>query len=206
MKQIRILIADDHKVVRLGLKSLFGTEPGMAVVGEAEDGARTVKAAGKLAPDIIIMDLLMPGMDGVEATKRILEQHPDAHVLVLTSLASSDGIAAAIDAGAKGALLKSADDAIVLEAIHRVAAGESYIQPEIRNMLADDPPIPKLTPRQLDVLQSMTRGLTNKDIATQLGLCETRVIQHVNALLAKIGAANRTEAVAIALRKHLLKL
>ena len=206
MKQIRILIADDHKVVRLGLKALFGTEPDMSVVGEAEDGAKTVKAAGKLSPDVVIMDLMMPGTDGVEATKLILEQNPDARVLVLTSLASSDGIAAAIDAGAQGALLKSADDAVVLEAIRRVAAGECYIQPEIRNMLADDPPVPKLTPRQLDVLRSMTRGLTNKDIATQLGLCETRVIQHVNALLTKIGAANRTEAVAIALRKHLLKI
>ena len=206
MKQIRILIADDHKVVRLGLKALFGTEPDMAVVGEAEDGAAAVKVAGKVLPDVVIMDLMMPRTDGIEATKLILAEHPDIRVLILTSLSSSDGIAAALDAGAQGALLKSADDATVLEAVRRVAAGESYVQSEIRNMLTDDPPIPKLTPRQLDVLRSMTRGLTNKDIATQLGLCETRVIQHVNALLTKIGAANRTEAVAIALRKHLLKI
>ena len=206
MNDIRILIADDHKVVRLGLKALFSTEADMSVVGEAQDGEAAVKAVGKARPDVVVMDLMMPGMGGIEATRQVLAHHPETRILVLTSLASSDGIAAAVEAGAQGVVLKSADDAVVLEAVRRIAAGERYVQPEVRNMLADDPPIPKLTPRQLDVLRSLTRGLTNKDIATQLGLCETRVIQHVNALLEKIGAANRTEAVAIALRKHLLKL
>ena len=206
MKQTKILIVDDHKVVRLGLKALFETEKDLRVVGEARDGLEAISLAASLKPDVIVMDILMPGLGGIEATREIVKADAGQHILVLTSISSSDGVSAALEAGALGAVSKSAEDSVILNALKKVAKGERFIQPEIASMMAEDPPVPKLTPRQLEVLASMTRGLTNKDIARQLGLCETRVIQHVNALLEKIGAANRTEAVAIALRKHLLKI
>ena len=206
MKQIRILIVDDHKVVRLGLKALFETEKDLRVIGEARDGQEAISLANASKPDVIVMDILMPGLGGIEATREIVKANTDQRILVLTSISSSDSVSAALEAGAIGAVSKSAEDSVILNALKKVAKGERFIQPEIASMMAEDPPVPKLTPRQLEVLGSMTRGLTNKDIARQLGLCETRVIQHVNALLEKIGAANRTEAVAIALRKHLLKI
>ena len=206
MKQTKILIVDDHKVVRLGLKALFETEKDLRVVGEARDGLEAISLAASLKPDVIVMDILMPGLGGIEATREIVKANTDQRILVLTSISSSDSVSAALEAGAIGAVSKSAEDSVILGALKKVARGERFIQPEIASMMAEDPPVPKLTPRQLEVLGSMTRGLTNKDIARQLGLCETRVIQHVNALLEKIGAANRTEAVAIALRKHLLKI
>ena len=203
---IRILIADDHKIVRIGLSSLCATAKDMSVVGEAEDGDAAVTAALKLRPDVVVMDLMMPGTDGVEATREILEKLPDVRILILTSYTTSDIIAQALANGAAGALLKTADDEIFLNAIRTIAAGERFIQPEVENMLEDDPPIPPLTPRQSEVLRSLMRGLSNRDISIQLGMSETRVEQHVNALLTKIGAANRTEAVTIALRKQLLKI
>ena len=204
--KIRILIADDHKIVRIGLSSLCATAKDMSVVGEAEDGDSVVAAALKLNPDVIVMDLMMPGTDGAEATRKILERMPDVKVLILTSYTTSDIIAQALANGAVGALLKTADDETFLNAIRTLASGGKFIQGEIETMLEEDPPIPPLTPRQSEVLQSLTRGLSNHDIALQLGMSETRVEQHVNALLTKIGAANRTEAVTIALRKQLLKI
>lgn len=204
--KIRILIADDHKIVRIGLSSLCATAKDMSVVGEAEDGDSAVTAALKLRPDVIVMDLMMPGTDGVEATREILEKLPDVRILILTSYSTTNVIARALANGAAGALLKTADDETFLNAIRTIAAGERFIQGEVENMLEDDPPIPPLTPRQSEVLRSLMRGLSNRDISIQLGMSETRVEQHVNALLTKIGAANRTEAVGIALRKHLLKI
>ena len=127
-------------------------------------------------------------------------------ILVLTSFSTSDGIARALESGATGAVLKTSDDAALLSAVRAIADGESFISPEVRKLLEREPPVPKLTPRQIEVLQSLTRGLTNRDIARQLGICEARVEQLVNALLSKIGAANRTEAAVLALRKHLLKI
>jgi len=204
--KIRILIADDHKIVRIGLAALCATARDLIVVGEADDGDSAVAAATKLKPDVVVMDLMMPGRNGVDATGAIRERLPDTKVLVLTSYTTSDNLAKALDAGATGALLKTADDDTFLEAVRVLASGGRFIHPEIENMLEDDPPIEPLTPRQAEVLQSLTRGLSNRDIASQLGVSETRVEQHVNALLTKIGAANRTEAVTIALRKQLLKI
>ena len=204
--KIRILIADDHKIVRIGLSSLCATAKDMSVVGAADDGDAAVTAALKLHPDVIVMDLMMPGTDGVEATREILAKLPDVRILILTSYSTTDVIARALADGAAGALLKTADDETFLSAIRTIAAGERFIQPEVENMLEDDPPIPPLTPRQSEVLRSLMRGLSNRDISIQLGMSETRVEQHVNALLTKIGAANRTEAVTIALRKQLLKI
>ena len=206
MKKIKILIADDHMIVRLGLSALFSHEKDMQVLGEAEDGLQAVDMAQKLRPDVIVMDLMMPGLDGVGATRKIKEIAPDARILILTSYSTSDGIAHALDAGADGAVLKTSDDASMLTAIRTIASGDRFVSAEIQNLLAVDPPAKELSPRQKDVLDSMIRGLTNKNIAEQLGIGEGRVEAHINAIFSKINAANRAEAVAIALRKHLLKI
>ena len=142
----------------------------------------------------------------MEATAELKEQLPAVKVIILTTFGTSDGIAHAIECGAAGAVLKNAEDAELVTAIRKVAAGGNYLSPEIKQQLTNDPPVPELTPRQMQVLQSMTRGLTNRDIAKQLGIRQDGVNLHVNAILQKIGAANRTEAVAIALRKQLLKM
>ena len=207
MKQkIRVLIADDHTIVRIGLATLLGAEKDIEVVGEAQNGEVAVKEALRLSPDVIIMDLMMPKKDGAEATAELREKLPSAKIIILTTFGASDGIAHALESGAAGALVKTADDDALVATIRAVAGGETVISSEIKRLLAENPPIPKLTPRQIEVLQSMTRGLTNRDIAKQLGIRQDRVDEHVAAILTKIGAANRTEAVAIALRKHLLKL
>ena len=206
MKQkIRVLIADDHTIVRIGLATLLGAEKDIEVVGEAQNGEAAVKEALRLEPDIIIMDLMMPKKDGAEATAELREKLPSAKIIILTTFGASDGIAHALEAGAAGALVKTADDDALVATIRAVAGGETVISAEIKRLLAENPRIPKLTPRQIEVLQSMTRGLTNRDIAKQLGIRQDRVDEHVAAILTKIGAANRTEAVAIAMRKLLLK-
>ena len=204
MSKISILVADDHKIVRMGLKSLFAAEKDLAVVGEADDGAAAVRQALKLAPDVIIMDLVMPKKDGVAATTEIHARLPETKIVVLTSYSTSDTIAAALAAGAAGAVMKSADDATLLTAVRTVAAGQTFISPEVKGLLAFDPPAPALSPRQQEVLVSLVKGFNNTEIAAQLGISRTVVKEHVESLLVKLGAANRTEAAAIALRKHLV--
>ena len=204
--KIKILVADDHAVVRSGLALLLATERDFEVVGQAKNGEEAVALARKTEPDVVVMDLAMPKMDGAEATRLIHEESPSTRVVILTSFGAADGVAHALEAGATGALMKTAEDETLVATIRRVAAGERVISPDIRRELTANPPVPELTPRQRDILASMTRGLTNKDIASELGIRRDGVDKHVNALLAKIGAANRTEAVAIALKKQLLKI
>ena len=204
MKKITILIADDHKIVRMGLKSLFAAEKDLSVVGEAEDGEQAVKKALELRPDIVIMDLVMPRKDGVSATRELHEQLPETNVVVLTSYSTSDTIAAALQTGARGAVMKSADDNDLLSAIRAVAAGETFVSTEVKGLLAVDPPAPTLSKRQLEVLQALVKGFNNTEIADQLGISRTVVKDHVETLLSKLGAANRTELTAIAVRKNLL--
>jgi len=206
MNPIRILIADDHAVVRLGLTTLLDTESDFSVVGQAKNGEEAVAEALRLKPDVVIMDLMMPKMDGVEATAILHEKLPETKVLILTSFGAADGIAHAIEAGAAGAMMKTAEDASLVPALKKIMSGKRVLSPEISRQLAENPPVPELTPRQRDILASITRGLTNRDIAAELGIRRDGVDRHVNDILRKIGAANRTEAVAIALRKHLLKL
>ena len=204
--KIKVLIADDHTIVRAGLAALLGTEKDLEIVGQAKNGVEAVRDAIRLLPDVIIMDLMMPKKDGVEATAEIAEKVPTAKVILLTTFGTSDGIAHALRVGARGAILKNADNNQLASAIRKVARGEEYVSSEIRQQLAVDPPIPELTPRQKDILASMIRGLTDRDIARQLGIRQDGVNEHVSAILQKLGAANRTEAVAVALRKHLLKI
>ena len=204
--RIRLLIADDHSIVRIGLTSLFENEPDIEVVGQAVDGKDAIAKALQLRPDVVIMDLMMPKADGTTATAAIKEQLPGTKILLLTTFGSSNGIAQALDAGAEGALTKTAEDATLVSAVRKVFRGQKTISPEIRKMLTEEPPIAELSSRQAEILASITRGLTNKDIAAELGISARSVDEHVNALFQKLGAATRAEAVAIALRKQLLKI
>ena len=206
MSNLHVLIADDHAVVRIGLSALLETEPGISVVGVAKDGEEAVAETLRLRPDVVVMDLMMPKKTGIEATAEILAALPETKVIVLTTFAASDAIARALELGAAGAVMKTADDAELISIIRTVAGGGRVVSEEIQKLLTDDPPAEKLTPRQIDILSSVTRGFTNADIAKQLGLQEQSVKEHISAIFAKIGAANRSEAVAITLRKQLLKI
>jgi len=206
MNNIHVLIADDHAVVRIGLSALLETEPGISVVGVAKDGEEAVAETLRLKPDVVVMDLMMPKKTGIEATAEILAALPETKIIVLTTFAASDAIARALELGAAGAVMKTAEDAELISIIRTVADGGRVVSEEIQKLLTEDPPAEKLTPRQLDILSSVTRGFTNADIAKQLGLQEQSVKEHISAIFAKIGAANRSEAVAITLRKQLLKI
>ena len=206
MKKISILIADDHAVVRTGLAALLATESNFSVVGQARNGEEAVREARRLKPDIVLMDLVMPKMSGAAATEQLTAELPETHVVILTSFGATEGIERALRAGATGALMKTDSDTTLVKTIRRVATGERVVSSEIQKLIKSDPPLPELTPRQREILESLTRGLTNKDIASELGIRQDGVDRHVNGILTKIGAANRTEAVAIALRKQLLKV
>ena len=203
--KISILIADDHLIVRTGLAALLGTERDLQVVGQAKNGIEAVRETVRLQPDIVIMDLVMPKKDGVEATAEISRKAPDSRIILLTSFGTSDGIAHALAAGAKGAILKNTDNAELVRAIRKVHNGGEFVSAEIKQQLVADPPISQLTPRQNEILAAMVRGFTDRDISRLLGIRLDGVNDHVRAILAKIGAANRTEAVAIAMRKHLIQ-
>ena len=207
MKQgkTRILIADDHALMRVGIRSMLESTGDFTVIGECCDGESAVAMALKAKPDVVIMDLMMPAKDGVEATRELSMALPSAKTLILTTFGTSDGIAHALECGASGAVLKNAEDDELIDAVRKVAAGGKYVSPDVKSQLETDPPVPDLTPRQLEILDCMTRGLTNPDIARQLGIRRDGVAIHVATILQKIGAANRTEAVAIAMRKYLLK-
>ena len=201
-----VLIVDDHAILRMGLRSLLDSSKDLTCIGDAADGESAIRLARQHQPDVAIMDLVMPGLDGVETTVEILKVSPKTRVLILTSFGTADGIAHALEAGAIGAILKSADYADILSAIRAVAAGENCISPEIRRILAENPVAPPLSTRQVQILAALARGLTNHDIALQLDLSDEVSKEYVANTLHKLGAANRAEAVAIALRKHLLKI
>ena len=203
---IKIMIVDDHAILRVGLSSLLNTFDDLAVVGDAATGEQAVRLYPSLVPDVVILDLMMPEMDGIETTKRLKAADPDARILILTTFGTSDGISRALDAGACGAIMKNAEITELTKAIRSVAAGKRFVAREIERIIANDPPVPELTPRQFEILESLVRGLPSTDIARQLGISHDMVREHSTALFKKLGAANRTEAVAIALRKQLLKI
>ena len=205
MKKIRILIADDHMLMRIGLKSMIRYQPDMSVVGEAANGEEAVRLAGELTPDVVIMDLMMPVLDGAEATRRIVSARPETKVIILSSFGSSADMVRALENGAVGAQMKEAPTDDLISAIHAVVDGKRDIAPEIQQYLDAETATPELTSRQLGILQSVVRGLTNKEIAAQFNLSPISVKKYLSAIFTKNGAANRTEATAIALRKHLVK-
>lgn len=201
----RILLADDHSIVRMGLCTLLKYQPDIEVVGEAEDGEEAFRKAVELKPDVVVTDLMMPKMDGAEATKAIREALPETKVLILTTFGTSADVSRAVANGASGAIMKDATNEELVDAIHTVVAGGTAFSPEIEMYVREEPDAPKFTQRQLDILESVTRGLTNGDIARQFGITTDGVKRHVMTIFKKLGAANRSEAVAIAMRRQLLK-
>ena len=206
MKQpIRILIADDHAVVRRGLRSILQIEKDFQIVGEASNGTEAVKMARELNPHVVIMDLIMPEKSGSEATAQILAERPKTRILLLTTFGTADDVAKALEAGAAGALMKTSDESEIISSIRTVAAGGHAVSDEIKRVMAESPPAPELTPRQLEILNSMSHGYSNAEIEKVFGINEVTVREHVTNIMAKLDASNRAEAVATALRKSLLK-
>lgn len=206
MKNLRILIADDHTLMRVGLKAMLHYQSDMTVIGEATNGEEAVSLAKELKPDVVIMDLMMPILDGAEATKRMLEADPNAKIIILTSFGASADMARALKYGARGAQVKEAPAEALIDAVHAVMAGGKAISPEIQQAVDQNSDIPVLTERQRGILESAIRGLTNKEIGAQFDLSPLSVKKYLSIIFAKIGAANRTEAASIALRTHLLKI
>ena len=198
MEKTSVLLVDDHSVVRMGLAAIINIEKDLKVCGEAESGAEAVKLAKEMRPDVVVMDFMMPGMDGAEATAAVLRASPESKVLVLTTYGTSADIARALKCGATGAVTKNLSNEELADAIRAAARGERMLSAEIESSLAEAESDNGLTARQREVLDSITRGLSNDDIAGMLGISKVRVKQ-------KLGAANRAEAVAIALRRQLLK-
>ncbi len=213
-QEIRILCADDHAVVREGLRALIETEPGMVLVGEAGDGREAVEKARALNPDVVLLDLVMPSMSGIEAIGEIKRAVPSARILVLTSFAEDDKVFPAIKAGAHGYLLKDTSPQELLRAIRDVDRGQPSMHPTIARKLMLELQQPStlprteapLTERELEVLNLVAQGLTNQEIADRLFVSERTVRTHVSNILSKLHLANRTQAALYALRKGLATL
>ena len=206
MDKITVLIADDHAIMRMGLIALFESDNQIEVVGEAKNGEIAIKQALKLKPDIVVMDLLMPVVDGITATKAICDKLPDTKVLVLTTSTVSDDLNRALANGASGVVIKSENYDTFLQAIKDVHAGKRYIPADVAELIAQDPPAKALTERQLAILTSTARGLSNDEIARQFDISKAMVKKYLKVAYQKLDAANRSEAIAIAQRKHLLKI
>jgi NarL family two-component system response regulator LiaR len=208
----RICIADDHAIVRQGIRALIETEPDMEVVGEAANGAEAVAQAAALHPDVILMDIVMPRKDGIQATKEIKEQDPRARILVLTSFAEDEKVFPAIKAGAAGYLLKDSSPLELLQAIRDVAQGKASLHPaiafKVMRELSQPPSLPPtsepLTVRELDVLRLVARGLSNQEVANALVISERTVGSHVSNILGKLHLANRTQAALYAMHKGIV--
>jgi NarL family two-component system response regulator LiaR len=213
-RSICVLVADDHAIVRKGIRALLATEPDIEVVGEAENGREAVTEAERLQPDVILMDLVMPEVDGIEAIRRITGRQPEARILVLTSFAADDKVFPAIKAGALGYLLKDSGPEELVQAIHQVYRGESSLHPTIARKLlhelsrpSERPPTPEpLTEREVEVLRLVARGQSNQEIADQLVISEATVRTHVSNILGKLHLASRTQAALYALREGLASL
>lgn len=206
---IRILVVDDHPVVRDGLALVLGTQTDFEVVGEASDGAQAVAKACELQPDVILLDLEMPGVDGLSALHQFRQKAPDVRVIVFTAFDTDERIIKAVQAGAKGYLLKGAPRAELFEAVRVVAAGGSLLQPVVASKLMrhmSEPAADTLTEREMDVLRLMAKGMPNKEIAAALVVTERTVKFHISAILSKLGAGNRTEAVRVAVQRGLVGL
>jgi NarL family two-component system response regulator LiaR len=196
---IRVVLVDDHAVVRQGLKMYLGLDPGIEVVGEAANGREAVARARELGPDVVLMDLLMPVLDGVAATAPIASEQPGVAVVALTSALDHERVVGAIRAGAVGYLLKDASADDLCRAIQAAAAGQVQLSPEAARALVREPPAPPpaaqlLTDRERQVLVLLARGLANKEIGRALGVGEQTVKSHVSSLLAKLGVQSRTQA------------
>lgn len=214
-EKIRVMITDDHSIVRKGIRALLATEPGIEVIGEAADGLEAVDLAGKLQPDVILMDMVMPKLDGIEAIRRITAKRQSTRILVLTSFAADEKVFPAIKAGALGYLLKDSSPQELVEAIQRVHQGQASLHPAIARKLLDEmargggkqqPSPDALTEREIDVVRLLARGYSNKQIADEMVISEATVRTHVSNILSKLHLASRTEAALYALREGLASL
>jgi NarL family two-component system response regulator LiaR len=211
---IRVLIVDDHTIVRKGITALLSTEPDISVVGEARDGAEAIAQARRLQPEVILMDLVMPEVDGITAIRHIAARQPAINILVLTSFASDDRILSAVKAGARGYLLKDSSPKELVRAIHQVHRGESSLHPMVARKLLQElsrPAQPStastpLTDRELEVLQLVAQGLSNREIADRLEIKEATVRTHVSNILNKLHLDSRTQAALYALREGLASI
>ncbi|MEU4404885.1 response regulator transcription factor [Streptosporangium sp. NPDC023963] len=204
---LRVMIVDDHPVVREGLRGMLEADPGITVVGEAASGDEAVVRAGELAPDVILMDLRMPDGDGVSATSRILTGRPESRVVVLTTYETDADIVRAVEAGAAGYLLKDTSRADLLAAIRSAARGETVLSPSVATRLVTRmraPTAESLSPRETEVLSLVARGLTNAEIGRALFISETTVKTHLLRVFGKLGVSDRTAAVTTALDRGLL--
>lgn len=205
---IRILIADDHPIVRRGLVFFLKTQPDIEIVGEANDGEEAVRLAETLKPDMILMDLLMPRLNGIEATKAIKSRIPQTHIMILTSFSDQDQVIPAIEAGADGYQLKDVEPDVLVQAIREVVKGGRSLHPKATNQILneftkkrdDQARLGELTNREKDVLMEIARGKSNKEIATSLFITEKTVKTHVSNILAKLELADRTQAALYAVR------
>lgn len=210
---IRILVADDHPVVRDGLVAILSTQPDFEVVGEAGTGLEAVERAAALQPDVMLLDLEMPEMDGVEVLRRLSQANPTVQVIVFTAFDTDERILGAVQAGARGYLLKGAPRKELFDAVRVVRAGGSLLQPVVASKLlrqvshqSQANQIEALTPRELEVLRLLAQGLQNKEIAAELVISERTVKFHVSSIMGKLGAGNRTEAVTLAAQQGLIEL
>ena len=205
-RKIRILVVDDHFVVRMGLIGVVNTEPDMEVVGEAADGNQAIEVFGRVKPSLVLMDVRMPIKDGIAATKEIRTRHPDARILMLTTYDGDTEIHRAIQAGARGYVLKNSTGDELIPALRAVAAGKEWIPEEIANRLASRKRFEELTPRELQVLQQMATGQANKEIGDVLRITENTVKDHLKNILGKLRVADRTEAVTVAVQRGIIQL
>ena len=213
-EEIAILIVDDHPIVRDGLVAILGTQSDFRVAGEAASGKEALILFSELRPDVVLLDLEMPGMDGVAVIRGLREIRPEVRVVVFTAFDTDERILSAVQAGAKGYLLKGVPRSELFQAIRIVHQGGSLLQPVVASRLLDqittsevpDTPLEELTPREDEVLTLLAQGKQNKEIAVELAISERTVKFHISSILAKLGAGNRTEAVTIALQKGLVEL
>jgi DNA-binding NarL/FixJ family response regulator len=205
-ERIRVLCVDDHPVVRKGIAALLASEPDTVLVGEAANGKEAVDLFRRLRPDVTLMDLRMPQLDGIAAVRQIRAEFPDARIIALTSYDGDQDIYQALEAGVRGYLLKETVHAEMIRAIHTVYSGKRLVPPEVAEKLSEYFPQIALTPREVEVLSFVAQGLANKDIAERLGTASGTVKMHVQKILEKLGAADRTHAVTIAIRRGILHL
>ena len=211
---IKLLIADDHAIVREGLRALIATEPGLELLDEASDGVQAVDKALALRPDVILLDMIMPRKDGLGAIHDIIKENPDARILVLTSFAEDEKVFPAIKAGALGYLLKDSSPQELLQAIRNVYSGEASLHPTIARKLMQDlsqtvklpPTTDPLTEREVEVLRLVAQGLSNDEIAERLVVSERTVRTHVSHILHKLHLANRTQMALYAVREGIARL
>jgi len=203
---VRVLVVDDHPVVREGLSAIIGTQPDMVVMGEAANAEEAFTACASRRPDVILMDLCLPGLSGIDLATRLKARWPELRVIMFTSFAREQEIYEAFKAGVCSYIRKGAARSELLRAIRAVHRGERYVSPEIGRHLADHVSLNHLSARELEVLQHVMKGSSNKEIASALDLSEHTVNIHVKNILSKLGASGRTEAVALALKKGILQL